>query len=80
MKHRKAIPAPSDGEREAGVRRFLLVEDLTPEAYGLLKDLQKDTRTEKVWTINGNIFFTKPGVPGYKKVRNIFDSIDTILA
>ena len=79
MKHRKAIPAPSDNEKEAGSRRFLLVEDLTPEAFGLLKALQKDSRTEKAWSTNGQIFFTRPGVPGYKKVRNIFDTIDTIL-
>lgn len=80
MKHRKAIPAPSDNEREAGCRRFVLVEDLTPEAYGLLRALQQDARTEKVWSTNGHIFYTRPGVPGYKKVRNIFDDIETILA
>ncbi len=80
MKHRKSIPPPSDGERRDGVRRFVLVEDLTPEAYGLLKALQQDTRTEKVWSSHGQLFYTVPGVPGYKRVRNIFDSIDTILA
>ncbi len=80
MKHRKHIQSPSDSEKEAtGGRRFILVEDLTPEAHGLLKALQQDDRTEKVWSFNGHIHFTKPGVQGYKKVKNIFDPLDTIL-
>ena len=80
MKHRKAIPPPSDGEKKDGIRRFVLVEDLTPEAHSLLKALQQDTRTEKVWSINGQICYTRPGIPGFKKVRNIFDPLEAILS
>ena len=49
MKNRKHIPAPGDSEKSTGIRRFILVEDLTPEAHSLLKALQKDSRAEKVW-------------------------------
>ncbi len=80
MKHRKAISSPSEGERESGIRRFVLVEDLTPEAHGLLKALQADSRTEKVWSVNGNIFYTRPGTNGVKKVRSVFDTPDVILS
>lgn len=80
MKNRRVIPPPSDGERKAGLRSFVLVEDLTPEAHSLLRALQQDSRTEKVWSVNGTIHFSKPGVSGYRKVRSVFDSVDSILA
>ena len=80
MKHRKAIPPPSEGEKKDGIRRFVLVEDLTPEAHSLLKALQQDSRTEKVWSINGQICYTKPGIPGIIKVKNIFDPLESILS
>ncbi len=79
MKNRKHIPLPAEGDRLAGAKRYILVEDLTPEALSLLKTLQKDERTEKVWSLNGVIHYTRPGVAGYRKVRNIFDAPDTIL-
>ena len=79
MKNRRCVPLPSDGERKSGLRNFILVEDLTPEAHGLLKALKQDSRTEKVWSVNGTVHFTRPGVPGYCKVRSVFDTVDSIL-
>ncbi len=79
MKNRKHIPAPGDSDRRSGVHRYILVEDLTPEAHSLLKAMQKDARTDKVWTLNGTIHFSRPGVVGFSKVKNIFDSLDVIL-
>ncbi len=79
MKFRRSIPPPSEGEKNMGFRKFTLVEDLTPEAHSLLKALQGDSHTDKVWSMNGVIHFSLPGVTGFKKVRNIFDSVDTIL-
>ncbi len=80
MKHRRSVPLPPEGDREAGIRRYAVVEDLTPDSHRLLKQLQRDDRTEKVWSSNGQLFFTRPNTQGYQKVKNIFDSIDTILA
>ena len=79
MKNRKQIPAPGDSDRRSGIKRYILVEDLTPEAHSLLKAMQKDSRTDKVWTLNGTIHFSRPGVEGFSKVKNIFDTLDVIL-
>ncbi len=79
MKNRKHILAPGDSERAAGSKGFILVEDLTPEALSLLKALQKDPRTDKVWSLNGILHFSRPGASGFSKVKNVFDSVDTIL-
>ena len=81
LKHRRQhMPAPSEGEKSARVKRFVLVEDLTPPAHKLLKALQADSRTEKVWSVNGQICFSVPNKKGYKKVRSVFDSLDIILS
>ncbi len=79
MKNRRCVPPPSDGEKKDGLRNFTLVEDLTPEAFSLLRALQQDDRTHKVWSVNGIIHFTKPGGSGYSRVKNVFDSVDSIL-
>lgn len=73
------MPAPSAGEKELGAKRFVIVEDLTPPTYSLLKMLQADERTEKVWTVNGQIHYSRPKTLGYKKVKNVFDTVDSIL-
>lgn len=81
LKHRKKhMPEPSVGEKKNGVKRFVMVEDLTPPGHKLLKALQADDRTEKVWSVNGQIHYSIPGKTGYKKVRSVFDTVDFILS
>lgn len=81
LKHRRLhMPQPSENEKARGARRFVLVEDLTPPAHKLLKALQADPRTDKVWSVNGLIHFSLPNKTGYKKVRSVFDSVDDILS
>ena len=77
---RRSMPTPSEGEQKKGIRRFVIVEDLTPPAHKLLKAMQADQRTNKVWSVNGQIHYSVPGKTGYKKVRSVFDHIDTILS
>ena len=77
---RHNMPEPSEGEKRVGVKRFVIVEDLTPPAHKLLKALQADSRTDKVWSVNGQICYSVPNKSGYKKVRSVFDSVDIILA
>ena len=74
------MPEPSEGEKRAGVKRFIIVEDLTPPAHKLLNALQADDRTDKVWSVNGQICFSIPNKKGFKKVRSVFDNIDFILS
>jgi len=79
LRNRRSMPTPTDAEKEAGIRRFIVVEDLTPPTHKLLKDLQEDPRTEKVWTINGQIQYTTTGSTVVKKVKCVFDPISAIL-
>ncbi len=79
MKHRKNIPLPSEEEREAGIRRFIAVEDLTPTAHKLLKDLQQDTRVAKVWSVNGRIHYKLAGRDEVNKVKSNIASVTEIL-
>ena len=79
LKHKKHIPVTSDAEKGGRVRRFIVVEDLTPEAHKLLRELQNDDRTDKVWSVNGRINFTIPGSKEVFKVKNIFDPVSEIL-
>ena len=76
MKSRKAIPAPE----EPSTRRVLVVEDLTPPAHKLLKELQKDTRTSKVWSVNGRICYKTTRNPeSVLRVKSVFASVEQIL-
>ena len=79
MKHRRNIPLPPDSERDSGIRRYVIVEDLTPDAHKLLKQLQADSRTDKVWSVNGQIFFSRPGATGAIKVKSVFNTLESIL-
>jgi hypothetical protein len=77
---RTSLPTPLVSERDAGIRRYMLVEDLTPANYNLLKQLHNCEEIEKVWSIEGRIRFKKRGQNTVYKVKSVFDSIDTILS
>lgn len=79
MKYRKAAAAPSEAERGAGAKFLIVVEDLTPSSHKMLKLLQSDDRVEKVWSINGQIHYSLPGQSGFKKVKSVFDPVDSFL-
>jgi len=79
MKNRRAATTPSEAERSARARRLVIVEDLTPPTHSLLKALQADDRVEKVWSVNGQVHYTLVDQAGVKKVKNVFDTVDSIL-
>lgn len=80
LKQRKnAMPPPTPLEREKGIQRFVIVEELTGPAHSLLRLLSQDPRTEKVWSMNGQIYYTLPGKTGYRSVKSVFDSVQEIL-
>ena len=60
---RDAIPAPSSGEVAAGVRYYLIVEDLTSPTLKKLKDLRDDDRVSRAWTTEGAIRYTLVATP-----------------
>jgi hypothetical protein len=77
---KSALPAPSTSERDAGIRRYLVVEDLTPANYTMLKSLQQREEVDKAWTIEGKIPYTMRGNSTVRKVKSVFDSVENILS
>ena len=55
---RENTPPPSREEKDAGVKRIIVVEDLTPATHNKLKELVAHADFEKVWTFNGAIRYT----------------------
>ena len=47
------MPSPMDAEKAAGIKKFLLAEDLTRANLDVFKRLIADKRIGTVWTISG---------------------------
>jgi len=78
---RTNMPSPTEGEKNAGIKRFVLAEDLTSPTFKKMQELQKDDRVSKAWSINGEIFFLPTGENQRpKKVKSVYDDIDQILS
>jgi hypothetical protein len=77
-----ALPKPSDAERDLGLKKFLLVEDLTPPTFAFLKQLKEDKRVDRAWTVDGQIKFTRAGDKEniIYKVRSIYNTIDSLFS
>ena len=81
MKNRRVLPKPSSDENTAGITRFILVEDLTPDNHRVLSTLSKSKHTAKVWSVDGRIKFTKADRPDVvMTVKSVYDSITKILS
>jgi DNA-binding transcriptional MerR regulator len=76
---KSSLPAPSTPERDAGIRRYLVVEDLTPANYNMLKTLQQREEVDKAWTIEGRIRYTMRGDSTVRRVKSVFDPVENIL-
>jgi hypothetical protein len=78
--HKDALPNPTDAEKAAGLKKFLLVEDLTPTTFAFLKLLKEDKRVERAWTVDGQIKFIKAGDKENVicKVQSIYNTIDSL--
>jgi hypothetical protein len=82
LKNKKtSIPSPTTQERAAGVKRFVVVEDLTPPNYKKLTELLSDDRIEKAWSVEGRLRFVLAGSDkSVKKVKSVYDSVDHIVS
>ena len=82
LKKDNTPPPPCQEEKAAGVKRVVVVEDLTPSTHRKLKELVAQQEFEKVWTINGYIRFTLTGDPDkiVRKLSSPFLSNTEILA
>jgi hypothetical protein len=78
---REHMPSPSDAEKAAGVSRYYINEDLTPETARKVKELRGSALVERVWTIDGRIRLTKVGDPNTViKVNSPFVSLEEALS
>ena len=79
---KEALPGLSEQEKAAGHRRILMVEELTPAAYDLLRRLRDDSRVSRAWSVEGRIKLVKTGDNSSTvlTVKSIFDPVSTILA
>jgi hypothetical protein len=76
---RQHTPAPSNEEKQAGILRFSIMEDLTPQCYKLLRELQKSEAVSKAWTTEGRIRFIVRGSETVQKVKSVFDLAHDII-
>ena len=74
------FPSPSDAEKNTGVKRYVMVEDLTSPTYNLLKALQDHTGVAKAWTIEGRIRFARTDKPNMVvKVKSVYEHVEKIV-
>ena len=74
------FPSPSAAEADNGVKRYLMVEDLTSPTYSLLKALQDHSGVAKAWTIEGRIRFARADKPNsVVKVKSVFEHVEKIV-
>jgi hypothetical protein len=83
MRNKKAgMPAPSAADISAGIKRYVIVEDLTRDTLRALKGLAADERVGKAWSIDGSIRFTLASDQSnsVKRVKSVYDSINSIIS
>jgi hypothetical protein len=76
---RQHTPAPTNEEKSSGIVRFTIMEDLTPQCYKLLRELQKHEEITKAWTTEGKIHFLVRGNNFVHKVKSVFDPAHVII-
>jgi hypothetical protein len=77
---RLGMPSPLQEEKDMGILRFNISEDLTPPSFKMVKELNRQEEVSKVWTVDGRIRFVKRGSQTVHRVRSVFDSVEEILA
>ena len=76
---RRGIPSPSPSEVDMGIRHFSIQEDLTPQAYSLLRELKRREEVDRAWSISGKLRFTLTGSDRVHFVRSVYDKADSIV-
>jgi hypothetical protein len=77
---RQVTPAPTREEKDLGITRFIIAEDLTPPCFKLLKDLQRNENVGKVWTVDGRIRWMLKESNTIHRVKSVFDSVESIIS
>jgi hypothetical protein len=76
-----AMPQVADSDQRLGIKKYTILEDVTGDTFKMLKTLAADSRVAKVWTVEGNIRFTREGDKNFavKRVKSIYDPVDKIV-
>ena len=81
MKNKKELPSPSPEEVAAGITRFILIKDLTPDNHRALSALSKSKMTAKVWSVDGRIKFISADKPNViMTVKSVYDSVEKMIS
>lgn len=75
-----SVAYPNPVERAAGAKKCMLVEDLTKANHRMFKALQAAEAVDKVWSIEGQMKYTKAGSEAVHRVINVFSPSEDILA
>jgi hypothetical protein len=74
-----SLPAPTAQEKASGSRRFMVVEDLTPANFKMLKLLQGREEVDRVWSIEGKLRFKLLNNEKVFRVKSVFDPVESII-
>lgn len=73
------MPSPTMAEQVQGIEFFSASPDLTKLNYSVKKNLSKDSRVAKVWSLDGRIKYTLVGNTFVYTVECVLDSINKII-
>ena len=75
------LPSPSDAEKAAGIKYYLIAEDLTAPTFTKLRQLREHSKVDKAWTVEGRIRFTLTDDKDkmVHKVSSVFADTESLL-
>jgi hypothetical protein len=74
------MPTPSEEEKAAGAKKFLIADDLTTPTYRKLQELLQHDQVAKAWTMSGCIWYVLVGEnQPAKRVKSVFDDISSYI-
>jgi hypothetical protein len=78
---RNNLPALSDDEKRAGIKSYVLAEDLTSPTFRMLKLLHSDERINKAWLTEGRLYFILRNDTNntIHRVKSVFLPIEKII-
>ena len=76
---REAVFGPTELEKAAGSKFFMIAEDLTQPSFKKLKELQSREEIDKAWSVEGKLLFTLMGGKTVNRVSSVFEDVSVIL-
>ena len=67
-------------EKSAGKYAFPFYEDLTKHNFAKMRAIAQHTRVESCWSVSGILRYKVVGKSEIKKVKDVFESVETIIS